>query len=186
MIWDLDCEGPDAFHQYTRTAHKQHRCCECSRDIKPGDQYIEFTGVWNHTPGRYRWCRACDEVRKEVFSELDSDAKVAFGDLAEYAVEMGLCVPPENITSTVEARQTALQIYGDDLLSEEGMNQRDLKIKVLSEALLRIADAHEEHAALLLQYGPTYPNVSAEWRAASRSLGWAQNIATAALARIER
>lgn len=55
-------EAPSVFRQITRTARKEHRCCECSGAINPGSNYIYSSGIWDGDPSDYKQCLICAEV----------------------------------------------------------------------------------------------------------------------------
>jgi len=50
-----------------RKARKTHNCCECGKEIKPGDQYEDVKGIWAGNPGQYRTCLDCASVRTALF-----------------------------------------------------------------------------------------------------------------------
>lgn len=58
-----DYDAPVCCTTVMRTARKAHRCCECHRDIAPGDRYEEITGVWDGRPDRFRTCVSCKFLR---------------------------------------------------------------------------------------------------------------------------
>ncbi|MEN4767279.1 hypothetical protein [Duffyella gerundensis] len=55
-------EVPSVFRQITRTARKEHRCCECRGSINPGSNYIHSSGIWDGDPSDYKQCLICAEV----------------------------------------------------------------------------------------------------------------------------
>ena len=60
-------DGPKAFDSKTRTARKEHRCCECHRTIKVGEQYRYESGVWENGPSSHKTCADCASVRDVYF-----------------------------------------------------------------------------------------------------------------------
>ncbi len=44
-------------------ARKQHRCCECSGMILPGQQYERVSGVWEGNADAFKTCLPCMEAR---------------------------------------------------------------------------------------------------------------------------
>ncbi|WP_210502033.1 hypothetical protein [Pantoea ananatis] len=55
-------EVPSVFRQITRTARKEHKCCECHGVIFPGSNYIYSSGIWDGDPSDYKQCLICAEV----------------------------------------------------------------------------------------------------------------------------
>ena len=77
------CEEPSAFNAYLRTARKQHKCCECSREIAPGEPYEYIGGVWSGKGANFATCVECAEIRIEMQHDRfrDDDCLPCFGDL---------------------------------------------------------------------------------------------------------
>ena len=59
--------GPSCCKELIRTARKQHGCCECYRDILPGEQYEYISGIWDGHPESYKTCLDCQSLRKVFF-----------------------------------------------------------------------------------------------------------------------
>lgn len=53
------------------TARKQHKCCECSGVITPGEKYKRYFGVWDGDFSQYRMCIECSGT----FSWLDAELR---------------------------------------------------------------------------------------------------------------
>ncbi|MDY6957822.1 MAG: hypothetical protein SVK08_01560 [Halobacteriota archaeon] len=49
------------------TAKKGHKCCECLGEIKEGDKYERFFGVYDVGPEEYKTCLDCTSVRDAFF-----------------------------------------------------------------------------------------------------------------------
>ena len=60
-----DFDMPQAFQVQTRTAKKQHTCCECSQTISAGDKYEYSSGIWDGEPSSFKTCSSCAEIRQE-------------------------------------------------------------------------------------------------------------------------
>ena len=63
--WD-DCGCGDVSWEKTRKARKTWKCCECRREIKPGELYEYVKGFWDGSFDQYRTCRECAEIRKSL------------------------------------------------------------------------------------------------------------------------
>lgn len=55
--------GPECFAEATRTARKEHACCECGKPIAKGTQYHYESGVWEGRPGAFKTCLPCVDIR---------------------------------------------------------------------------------------------------------------------------
>lgn len=86
-------EMPSVYGREIRTARKTHRCCECKREIQPGEKYHFHHGVWNGRGASYKHCEQCfnlaDTITREMSGHWDSDEGIAFGGLGEVAREHG-------------------------------------------------------------------------------------------------
>lgn len=64
-------DGPQAtlHHVTTPLAKKPHECCECGRQIAPGEQYERVVGVWEGEFRTYKTCPDCLSIRNEMFCD---------------------------------------------------------------------------------------------------------------------
>jgi hypothetical protein len=69
-------DSPELFYSADRKARKTYKCCECSREIKPGDTYECDTGLWEGRWETYRTCSDCALLRSKFCSCW------TYGDLA--------------------------------------------------------------------------------------------------------
>jgi hypothetical protein len=88
-----DVDFPSVFSDTVRKAHRDHKCCECERIIKPGDKYHLFKGCWDGKWDEYKTCLECDGIRAELRSLYRSDECPAFGELFEWVHEAGIEFP---------------------------------------------------------------------------------------------
>lgn len=58
-----DFEEPDFYVARIHTARKPHRCEECRREIKPGEQYEYVSASWGHIARTYKTCEHCRDLR---------------------------------------------------------------------------------------------------------------------------
>lgn len=49
-----------------KAARKSHKCCECRREIKPGESYENTFGVWDGSASTYHTCSNCLALREFV------------------------------------------------------------------------------------------------------------------------
>lgn len=66
----LDCDPPDFYSEYFRTARKQHTCCECSVAILPGDEYVACAGKWDGDMQVFKQHLVCYHIARFVNLEL--------------------------------------------------------------------------------------------------------------------
>jgi len=65
---DIDIDGScDFMSQKIVKARKQHKCCECYRDIYPDEKYEYVSGVWEGNFDVYKTCIDCTSIRKALF-----------------------------------------------------------------------------------------------------------------------
>ncbi|NIG20588.1 hypothetical protein F3J37_18085 [Pantoea sp. Al-1710] len=64
-------DAPSAFRQVTRTARKEHKCCECPHPIAPGDKYVYSSGIWEREPFGFKQCLICAEVSNAAAAITD-------------------------------------------------------------------------------------------------------------------
>lgn len=81
------CEQPRTVKVQTRRARKAHRCCECDRDILPGDDYSYTCGIWDDGPECFKQCLTCADLFRSLIREADHDCGPCYGGLREYALE---------------------------------------------------------------------------------------------------
>jgi len=60
---DFD-EGPSTYTETIRRAKKEHRCCECTKTIKPGMRYEYIWGIWEGESSDFKTCLPCVRWRK--------------------------------------------------------------------------------------------------------------------------
>lgn len=80
-----DYDSPEVYHEGFPIAKKSHICCECDREIKPGERYHKFTGLWKGEWMTFRTCLPCYRIREEycntgyIFGELRNELWDCFG-----------------------------------------------------------------------------------------------------------
>ena len=62
--------GHDSFHRSCKPiARKTHKCCECYREIKKGEQYSYECGAWEGVFSTYKVCADCLSLRDAFFCD---------------------------------------------------------------------------------------------------------------------
>ena len=77
------CEYPAAYHQESRRARKEHRCCECGGRIVKGESYNYHSGVRDNQGRSFKVCVDCDRLRDFMNKGRDLDDLIPFGGLVE-------------------------------------------------------------------------------------------------------
>lgn len=92
---------PSVFRQITRTARKEHKCCECRQPIKVGEKYIYSSGIWDGRAGDYRQCLICNEVSNAAASLMDDpeDMPTLTGLREWFACQVGMDFKGEEFIS---------------------------------------------------------------------------------------
>ena len=79
----MSCEMPSCYVMTSRTARKQHKCCECRGFIQIGERYHYHSGVWDGKPASFKVCPECDELRDYMDEGVPFDEeKTGLGDIA--------------------------------------------------------------------------------------------------------
>lgn len=65
-----DYDPPTVYSEKIVVARLEHKCCECRRIIKPGEQYERVFGVWDGISETYKTCRICLDLREYVNSNI--------------------------------------------------------------------------------------------------------------------
>lgn len=82
-----DCDRPEVYRQEIHVARKAHRCCECDREIKPGQRYVLHTGTWGDGWDSYKQCMRCDRLAKKLRDMDPEGCGPCLGALREYVSE---------------------------------------------------------------------------------------------------
>lgn len=84
-----DAEMPSVFSDTVQKTRREHKCCECRREIKIGEKYHLFKGCWDGRWNEYKTCMECQDLREEIGELYQSDEWPPFGALSEWAHESG-------------------------------------------------------------------------------------------------
>jgi len=82
-------DGPEFITKKFVTARKQHKCCECGAEIKPGDAYERVTGKWSGDFDSIATCEPCADLRESLSAVWCTAYHNLRDDYAEYCVEIG-------------------------------------------------------------------------------------------------
>jgi len=77
---------PEIYREEYRKARKIHKCCECKKDINPGQEYKYAVGKWEGEFNYYRWCLECDEIKIYIMNRFSES--IIFGELLETQKEL--------------------------------------------------------------------------------------------------
>jgi hypothetical protein len=112
-----------------KVARKNHQCCECGKDILPGEKYYYFVGKWQDSSGRsqldeYKTCLDCKKDWSEILNIFHknclSDACIVFellNEAVQQALEEGLL--DKNDTLAKKWLTVIPEIDIENLTSEE-------------------------------------------------------------------
>lgn len=78
-----DCELPSFYSVHDRKAKKQHKCCECSALILPGEVYVYCIGKWDDLEV-FKQHLLCANACRYVRDELSDGECIGFGTLKEW------------------------------------------------------------------------------------------------------
>jgi hypothetical protein len=81
-----DYEQPEFYNSAMRTARKLHRCNECARAIRPGEQYEYVSGKWDGEIGKFKTCQRCLDLRNYTTSNIPC-ACWSHGNMIEDCIE---------------------------------------------------------------------------------------------------
>ena len=113
--------GADCCHEKIRKARKRHRCCECYRDILPGEYYEYVSGIWDGTPDDYKTCLDCKSVKDAFFDSYIFTN--LWEDFYESMSECGWQVPEKCLSKLTPAARArvceSIENYWDDGEDEE-------------------------------------------------------------------
>ena len=64
-----DYDSPEFISTDTRTARKQHKCCECGHVIGPGEKYEHVGGKWDGRFDTFDTCEMCVDLRDSLAAQ---------------------------------------------------------------------------------------------------------------------
>ncbi len=72
-----DIDGrPSCITERTRTARKQHHCCECDTPISIGERYHYMSGVWEGRGESFKAHVRCNDMRQWMHHEHKARERV--------------------------------------------------------------------------------------------------------------
>lgn len=82
------CENsPDFYTEKLTTARKQHKCCETSKIIQPGEKYWRCVGKWDGKVDTMIQCRAAYHLCR-FLNFREGECIILFGGLTEHLGDM--------------------------------------------------------------------------------------------------
>lgn len=82
------CDDPmEMIAERIVTCRKSFRCCECRREIQPGEQYEKHVGRYDGQLLTYRTCLLCVEIRTVFSCGKGWMYESLWDDLREYGFE---------------------------------------------------------------------------------------------------
>jgi len=109
--------GPDCFRETNPIARKSHRCCECDREIAPGEKYERVDGIWEGYPRSYKTCIDCASVRNSLFcSYIYTEMWEALGESFNSCPELPSSKCMSELTTAARDKVCDLleEYWGDD------------------------------------------------------------------------
>ena len=104
-----DGEQAQVFRSKDRIAKKEHRCCECGRQILIGEKYRYESGVWGYGPDSHKTCLDCISVRDVFFCSWTFGA--IWEDMHELVLDYDGGLPAKKINAvTTAARELIVDI----------------------------------------------------------------------------
>ncbi len=109
---ESDC-GPSFYSDFNYTARKTHKCCECRREILPGEKYNYCSGMWDGDFHVYKTCPDCVSIRNEFFKNGWTFGDIIY-DLSEHLHEVGGDISEDCVAGlTPKARERVADIIQD-------------------------------------------------------------------------
>ena len=105
----VDGGRPAVFTEHDRQARKAHRCCECRREILPGEAYREERGLWDGEWWVFKTCGDCLSVRDAMACQYQYGE--LWADVADFVNDVRGDVPEDclaAITPRARGRLCAL------------------------------------------------------------------------------
>lgn len=87
----MECEVPLFYSHAEVVARKEHRCCECTASILPGEKHFTAVGKWvdfnNGKIRRYRQHIVCEKACEFVRDHFNDYDCIGFGELFQWIGE---------------------------------------------------------------------------------------------------
>jgi hypothetical protein len=68
-VWSGDYDDPKVISHRRVKARKKHECCECHREISPGERYEKTKGLWDEHWDEIKICADCVSVIEAFFCD---------------------------------------------------------------------------------------------------------------------
>ncbi len=80
-----DDEPQTFFKESVHVARKKHQCCECHKDIFPGQKYESMVGIWDGKWYHDKTCLPCANIRDTLCGDC-----YTIGQLYENIAELSI------------------------------------------------------------------------------------------------
>lgn len=79
-----DGEYSEFHHEDRPKARKVHKCCECSREIMPGEHYQRIAGKFDGYMYGEKTCAECAEIRSALSCEVSPAYGSMWSEITDY------------------------------------------------------------------------------------------------------
>lgn len=62
MACSCDEAAPEIYNTVDRVANKDHKCCECNKQINTGQKYRYISGKWEGDFRVFKMCETCSDI----------------------------------------------------------------------------------------------------------------------------
>ena len=81
-------EGDGEYSEFHRTefpkARKSHKCCECNREIHPGEKYEYVVGKFDGDLYKAKTCDHCAEIRRCLSCDMTPAYGTMWSEIMDY------------------------------------------------------------------------------------------------------
>ena len=116
---DFDCDEPaEVFTSQCRKARVSHKCCECHREIKSGEEYTLDKGKWGGEWDEFKTCADCKSLR-EAFLCRGYEYTSVRAHIEAHIIEAGGAVSSDWIIELTPAAKEWVFSVVEELWAEE-------------------------------------------------------------------
>jgi hypothetical protein len=126
-VYGSEGVGPAHYWVGYPIARKTHVCCSCNQEIKPGDKYENYSGIWDANFQRFKTCSSCQEIRDKLF--CDGWVFEAVWEDLKYSLEES--IPWSAIGKLSEISRNRVLDLIEELWEEEALDAVEVADKVV-------------------------------------------------------